>query len=831
MDMTQKNEQSLLEKAETPESAETAEPADAAEPAELPESAESPEPADAAEPADVPESAENPESAESPESAAEEPPEKRDRKKAVRIALIAAAAAAVVLAVVLGFAASFMEKTTRPVTAEVGETPDLEAICDSGVLRSLYEIEPYTAGTAVPGDYPVTLRFFGFLERELTVQVRDTTAPELVLQDVYLLAGTPFACGDFVVSCTDDTGAGYEFDGEVPSAEEAGEYEIGITASDDYGNSVRKTAVLRVWDESNMVSIDLNATELDVIMKKMFPEITAVDLDNVDTDTFGEYALRAVSDLGVYLWRVNVTDTTAPQAKRINLCSRVGETVPAERFVTEITDVSPCTVSYDTEPDFEQLGFQKIGLNVDDAFGNRTTVYAKLLISGFPEVLQVEYGSTMDEVTSVLFEDMEHLRNSFTMTGAAPDLQIGTGTLRYETLCGGYDIKLDVKDTTPPVLRLKDVSVYKGDPLELNDFIDGYDDLSAVTCSFEKDPPADVPGKHRVTVTASDAYGNKTSETAELEILTDTTPPVIRGTKDRTIYEGDSVSFLDGVSAEDDRSGAVEVKADSSAADLSKAGTYPIHYSSTDDSGNTATVTVTLTVVADTTPPVIYGAKNMTIFEGETVSFRKGVYAEDNRSGSVDVKADSSAVNTYAAGTYPVHYTSTDASGNTANVTVYLTVQKLTIESVYGLADQILAQITTPYMSAREKAWAVYSWCTGNLQYSTRTSYLMGQYVNGAYSGFTIRSGNCYIYYAVASALLTRAGLENIEVQRNDPNNPHYWNLVNVDGSWYHFDTCPHYAGHELQCFLLTDADVRAYSEYEVANYYSFDANLYPATP
>ena len=68
-------------------------------------------------------------------------------------------------------------------------------------------------------------------------------------------------------------------------------------------------------------------------------------------------------------------------------------------------------------------------------------------------------------------------------------------------------------------------------------------------------------------------------------------------------------------------------------------------------------------------------------------------------------------------------------------------------------------------------------------------------------------------------------------VQRNDPNKPHYWNLVKVDGNWYHFDTCPHYADYPLTSFLLTDAEVAYYSTYQAVGYYSFDSSLYPATP
>lgn len=755
----------------------------------------------------------------------------RSRRK--RIAAVLTSVGCLLLFLTAGYAViSFMERTTPPVTVEVDESPALERQYDADPMNFLYRLEPYRIDLGTPGEYPVSYRFFGFLNRERTVTVCDTTRPELMLRDVYMIAGTEVSCEDFVLHCSDNTGASYNFAGNPPKTDTSGDYEIVVRAADDYGNFSEQTAMLYIRDTSEILSIDLNTSNLKEHMQQIFPEITDVDLDNVDMDTFGVYELRAFSDTGIYLWKVNVTDTTPPEAATQNLCIRATETVDAENFIAEIMDVSPCTVSYAAEPAYDRLGFQRVSLYVDDRFKNRTGVSAKLLISDFPETLDVEYGASMQDVTEILFRNMETIQHYFTLTGSEPELSVGSRELQYETIYGTYTIGLQVADTTAPVLELQDISVYLGEEtIVLEDFLVTCEDLSAVSCSYEKEPPLDTPGTHTVSIIASDEYGNQTRSTAQLEILTDTTPPVIYGVKNLTVPEGETVSYLEGVYAVDDRSGNVEVTADTSGINPAAAGTYTIRYSSTDASGNTAEATAVLTVVADTVPPVIYGTQNLTIIEGETVSFRKGVYAIDDRSGDVAVKVDSSAVNPYAAGTYPVHYSSTDASGNTAEVTVYLTVKPLDLETVYWQADQILSQIVWPSMTPTEKAWAVYSWCTSNLYYSTRTSYLMGQFVNGAYSGLTTRSGNCYIYYAVASALLTRAGIENIEIQRNDPANPHYWNLVKIDGSWYHFDTCPHYAGHELQCFLLTDAEVKAYSDYEVANYYSFDSNLYPATP
>ncbi len=106
----------------------------------------------------------------------------------------------------------------------------------------------------------------------------------------------------------------------------------------------------------------------------------------------------------------------------------------------------------------------------------------------------------------------------------------------------------------------------------------------------------------------------------------------------------------------------------------------------------------------------------------------------------------------------------------------------------------------------------------------------MGNYVEGAMSGLKTHAGNCYIYYAVSDVLLNRAGVPSMEVHRNVPGRPHYWNLVMVDGCWYHFDTCPHYQAYPIQSFLLTDAEVAAYSA-TCTDYYSFDTWAYPRTP
>lgn len=80
-------------------------------------------------------------------------------------------------------------------------------------------------------------------------------------------------------------------------------------------------------------------------------------------------------------------------------------------------------------------------------------------------------------------------------------------------------------------------------------------------------------------------------------VSADTTPPEIIGAGDMKIYVGESPAYRKGITLADD-SGAdgVTLEVDSSAADISKPGRYPITYTATDRAGNSSSVTVYLTV-------------------------------------------------------------------------------------------------------------------------------------------------------------------------------------------------------------------------------------------
>lgn len=248
------------------------------------------------------------------------------------------------------------------------------------------------------------------------------------------------------------------------------------------------------------------------------------------------------------------------------------------------------------------------------------------------------------------------------------------------------------------------------------------------------------------------------------------------------------------------------------------------------------------TVPPDTRPPLISGAHDLTATVGASLSYRSGVTAVDETDGDVPLKIDASAVDLTQPGEYPVVYRARDKAGNLAEVTVTAVVTEPpegespeevsaqpTQEQVDAEADKILARIIDDSMSQYEKARAIYNYVNSHVKYvgtSDKSSWLVGAYV-----GFTRGRGDCYNYFACSKALLTRAGIPNVDLTRVGGRTDHYWQLVNVGSGWYHFDTCPHPKGYPLTCFLVDEQTVRSYTEECTpvrTNYYVYDYDACP---
>ena len=145
--------------------------------------------------------------------------------------------------------------------------------------------------------------------------------------------------------------------------------------------------------------------------------------------------------------------------------------------------------------------------------------------------------------------------------------------------------------------------------------------------------------------------------------------------------------------------------------------------------------------------------------------------------------------------------------------------------SVLAEARAILEQITESSMDDTDTAWAIYRWARSHISYIGDSD--KSDWLSGAHQAFTFGCGDCFVYFAACKALLAAAGIENLDIVKSDTSHSrHYWNLVKVNGGWYHFDATPR-VGEGDNFFLLTDAELAAYSDSHGGSHV-FDPSLYP---
>lgn len=332
--------------------------------------------------------------------------------------------------------------------------------------------------------------------------------------------------------------------------------------------------------------------------------------------------------------------------------------------------------------------------------------------------------------------------------------------------------------------------------------------------------------------------------------------PVITGVKANVVvYENESpeaiqAALLDGVTTVGGEPCTVKAtvfsKTDGKEVDTLTVGEYEVRYSC--DLVDVAVVTSTLTVKsADTTPPTISGATDKNVYVNDTISYRDGVTVTDNVDENVQLNIDSSKVDLTKPGKYELVYSATDSSGNTATVSVTVTVANRpskqenntdkeegtkapaasTKEKLDVLCTEILQDILSDGMSDRQKAEAIYN-RVHRIKYVNTPDD--GDWIENAYVGLTTGRGDCENYSAASRALLTKAGIPNYELERYGGTSEHYWEIVYVDGGWYHFDACPTSSKYPIRCFLLTDDEVIAYSNSRTdkPNYYIYNHDTCP---
>lgn len=463
----------------------------------------------------------------------------------------------------------------------------------------------------------------------------------------------------------------------------------------------------------------------------------------------GEYHIKVYDGLFTHNCMLIIQDTIAPEAKTVPVKLEMGNTCEAESFVSNIEDATQVSISYETVPNFEQIGLQTVRIVLMDKGENQTIVESELFITQVIDSVTIEAGEAAPSLNSFVIAAQE--AEFITDISEFDYTKVEDHKVLLKVDGKNYTSVLHVIDTIPPMAEVHDIEGYAILPRKVEDFVTEINDVTEVSVAFRKEP------------------------------------------------------------------------------DLTQIGTQELEIVFTDSGNNETTKQVKLTLLEDTEAPVIHGATDLRAFIGTNISYKKNVTVTDNCTEGLIFTVDTSGVNMSAEGVYPVTYTARDAAGNTTSTTVTLSVvpRVYDINEVNAIADSVIAGIITPNMGERDKITTIYNYVTKHVKYITSSE--KGNYIKAAYEGLVDGKGDCYVYACTTKVLLTRAGITNVDIEKIPTNTTfyslHYWNLVLVDGSWYHVDTTPR--KDRTVILMWTDAQLMEYSERHNGSH-NYDHSMYP---
>jgi large repetitive protein len=408
---------------------------------------------------------------------------------------------------------------------------------------------------------------------------------------------------------------------------------------------------------------------------------------------------------------VSVVDTTAPIFSApddvIFEATSVNDNL-IELGVPLIDDIQNVTVSLDA-PSVFSLGETIVNWRAQDLDGNSVTDIQKVTVIDTTAPIMIIPDDIIIEATGI--EDnniflgnvtVNDISGIFEVTNNAPDtFPFGTTIVSWlATDNFGNSVTTDqtvtVVDTTPPQIRAPDDILLEAVDSQSNvvdlDLPWVYDIIGVE--SYENDTPESFAiGMTTVTWTAFDTSGNIASDT-QIVTINDTTPPVVESPLD-IIVEASSATGM-AISIGDARvSDSIGVDSvTNNAPDLFYLGNTTITWIATDNFGNSANSTQTITIL-DTTAPIITPPPDVVI-EAQGASSNVvaiGVADASDIVGVISIEND--APDVFSLGDNLVTWTVTDASGNFATATQKVSIIDSTPPTITSPAA-VVVEATSP---------------------------------------------------------------------------------------------------------------------------------------
>ena len=393
-------------------------------------------------------------------------------------------------------------------------------------------------------------------------------------------------------------------------------------------------------------------------------------------------------------------------------------------------------------------------------------------------------------------------------------------------------VLMSIRDSKANLIR--EAAIEAGSPITLDSFFDKTpDDAAFITDISSID--TNIPAVYNLKVSHDFIF----TDTVSLRIEDTTAPTAEVLTKRMFSYEA-LPEAADLVKNVYDISGIASIEY-AEKPDISAGGIIRVPVRLTDIYGNSADVYAGLAVVTDDSAPGIYGVTDISIVQGNTPDLSSGIYATDNYSTNIAVRIDASSLKKDVPGTYKVIYTAMDDAGNKAKEVATVTVTKKPAPKKKAVKKKTVKKTTKKKTSASsyysreadkmanklikklkkgsdvETARAIFNWVHKNVHYVHSSSRFSGK--RAAYQGLKYHSGNCRVFAYTCQLLLNKAGIRNMIVTRYPvTSTEHFWNLVYLNGAWYHCDATP-FRSHPSVYFMLKDSQLDKYHKFKKSKY------------
>jgi len=363
---------------------------------------------------------------------------------------------------------------------------------------------------------------------------------------------------------------------------------------------------------------------------------------------------------------------------------------------------------------------------------------------------------------------------------------------------------------------IKVVTIEAGTDIHIEDFfVECPDDARFVTDISSID--TDIPAIYKLTV----FYGEAFEKDVTLKIEDHTAPKGIALPKSQYASlawpdASECVGYLY------DLSGIAKIEYRDGTPDYIYTGDYMVPVVVTDWYNNQTVIDVPFHVIDDHNAPLFYGIHDINIDNSanQVIDYFDGVTWKDDYDEEPRIRVDDSNVVIGEEGTYIVTYIAVDEAGNVRKQDATVTIKVPVFDdSLYGaggawdtadhddiyeyamsLAEELKGD--TDVETARNIFTWVHSYVTYEAVYGYQT------FEDAVYRGFWKHSGDCYGFYCCCKILLDCAGIPNMGVIRYPVTyNGHYWNLVYLDGEWYHCDSTK-FMNHPEMYFMMTDSQI-----------------------